>query len=188
MTTANLFHRLPIKPVGAALTACGTFEFSAVQMQMLSTFVKWSLNLKWLFHLDFFKRTFVSKATASPIPADYETIIVNDFLNTNNLAAETVGTASLNREILEIYRDHVLAIDTPLLLMVGELDKTIPPEGMTFLYEKRNAFPAADTTLATFPALGHLPMLEDTPSFSETLRQHIQHCLEKSRVSFPLLA
>lgn len=173
MVTAELAHRHSSQTLSTTIIACGIFEYSAVQMQILSAFIRGTMNLKFLFHLDFFKRAFIQKATSQPIPKEYEKILVDDFLNTDADAAEKVGTFSLNPDILRQYREQVVSIPSPLLLCVGTSDKTIPPEGMTTLYQTRLAeHPELSTQFVQFERVGHLPMLEATAEFAATLSSH----------------
>jgi pimeloyl-ACP methyl ester carboxylesterase len=173
MVTAELAHRYQTQTLSTTIIACGIFTYSAVQMAILSAFIRSTMNLKFLFHLDFFKRAFVQKATSRPIPKEYEKLLVDDFLNTDAEAAEKVGTFSLNPDILRQYRRQVVSIPSPLLLCVGTADKTIPPEGMTTLYETRLAeHPELSTRFVQFESVGHLPMLEATDEFASILSTH----------------
>lgn len=192
MVAAGLARRYPDRAASLTITACGIFDYSAVQMNVLKWFVSATMSLKWMVGVSFLKQAFLSKATAQPISAEYAAIITDDFVNTDSLASERVGTLSLDRDALAEYASTLLSVDLPLLLLIGDLDKTIPPEGMTTLYRKRlqatsplvqpaaealkTASPrlTAPTTLVHFPALGHLPMLEDTPAFSDALRSMIE--------------
>ncbi len=184
MVTAELAHRHHAQVLSTTIIACGIFAYSAVQMQILSVFIRGTMNLKFLFHLDFFKRAFIQKATSQPIPKEYEKILVNDFLNTDADAAEKVGTFSLNPDILRRYHEQVVSIPSPLLLCVGKADKTIPPEGMTTLYETRlKTHPDLPTTFVEFEHVGHLPMLEAIEDFTEMLSAHFQESQKASLVN-----
>lgn len=173
MVTAELAHRHREKTLSTTIIACGIFSYSAVQMEILSAFIRGTMNLKFLFHLDFFKRAFIQKATTQPIPKEYEKILVDDFLNTDAEAAEKVGTFSLNPDILRRYQEQVISIPSPLLLCVGKSDKTIPPEGMTTLYDTRvSKHPMLSTQFFEFEQVGHLPMLEAIDDFTDILSAH----------------
>lgn len=175
MVTAELAHRHQAQLLSTTIIACGIFAYSAIQMEILSAFIRGTMNLKFLFHLDFFKRAFIQKATSNPIPKEYEKILVDDFLNTDAEAAEKVGTFSLNPDILRRYHEQVISIPSPLLLCVGSADKTIPPEGMTTLYKTRLAqHPELPTTFAEFAGIGHLPMLESINDFTHLLASHFE--------------
>ncbi|MCS6988203.1 MAG: alpha/beta hydrolase [Chloroherpetonaceae bacterium] len=175
MVAAELAHRHQDLALSTTIIACGIFPYSAVQMQILSAFIRASVSLKFLFRLDVFKRAFARKAAAMPIPKDYETILVNDFLETDADAAEKVGTFSLNPDILRRYREQVVSIPSPLLLVVGKADKTIPPEGMNTLYETRlREHPELFARFVEFEDVGHLPMLEVPDAFAEILLAHFE--------------
>ncbi len=184
MVTAELAHRHQAQTLSTTIIACGIFTYSAIQMQILSTFIRGTMNLKFLFHLDFFKRAFIQKATAQPIPPEYEKILVDDFLNTDAEAAEKVGTFSLNPDVLRQYRRQVVSIPSSLLLCVGTADKTIPPEGMRTLYETRLAeHPELPTRFVEFDHIGHLPMLEAIDDFTEILSIHFQESQKAALVN-----
>ncbi|MBC8044136.1 MAG: alpha/beta hydrolase [Rhizobacter sp.] len=178
MVAAEVYRRHAAIAASVTLTACGIFAFSAVQMQILTWFVETTISLKDLFYLDIFKVAFVRKATAKPIDAAYRKIIVDDFLQTDSDAVREVGTLSLDRTALERYAQTALSAQVPLLLLTGDKDKTIPPEGMTTLYDARIQSAAVPTTLVRFAELGHLPMLEDTPAYAAALREHLNRSTE----------
>lgn len=184
MVTAELAHRHQMQVLSTTIIACGIFAYSAVQMEILSAFIRGTMSLKFLFHLDFFKRAFIQKATTQPIPKEYEKILVDDFLNTNAEAAEKVGTFSLNPDILRRYHEQVISIPSPLLLCVGKADKTIPPEGMTTLYQTRLAqHPELSTRFVEFEHVGHLPMLEAIDDFTQVLSTHFQESQKAALVN-----
>lgn len=175
MIASELAHRHREKVASTTIIACGIFKFSAVQMEILSAFVRGTMNLKFLFHLDFFKQLFIHKATSQSIPREFEKILVEDFLNTDAEAAEKVGTFSLNQNVLKRYEEQVVSIPSPLLLMVGDSDKTIPPEGMTTLFQTRKMmYPDLCSNFISFSSIGHLPMLECIPECSTALMSHFE--------------
>jgi pimeloyl-ACP methyl ester carboxylesterase len=180
MVVSELAHLHQEKVASTVIIGCGIFKFSAVQMEILSAFVRGAMNLKFLFHFDFFKQAFIRKAASQPIPEAFEKILLDDFLNTDAEAAEKVGTFSLNQRVLERYEHRALSIPSPLLLMVGDLDKTIPPEGMTALFQTRKStYPNLPAKLLSFSNVGHLPMLECIPEFSTALANHFESAEKK---------
>ncbi|ACF13584.1 alpha/beta hydrolase fold [Chloroherpeton thalassium ATCC 35110] len=181
MVATELHHRYPNATASVTIIACGIFDYSWWQMQMLSWFVETSMNFKWLFFLGSFKEAFVEKATSQPIGEAFEKIIVEDFLNTDTEAAKQVGTLSLDKGALDLYTAQSVSIDAPLLLCVGIDDKTIPPDGMVTLYERRQGTAASPTTLIQYPGTGHLPMLENTEEFVKNLREHFSQSAQFAR-------
>lgn len=177
MVAAELFHRYASRAASLTIIACGIFEYSAAdlrfQMQLLAAFLRATMSAKRLFKYAPLRQAFIAKAAAKPIPTEYANIILEDFLSVDDEAATAVGTFSLRRDISLRYTEHVLSAQTHMCLIVGDRDRTIPPEGMTTLFEKRQAQSAAPTTFVRFPSLGHLPMLEDTPAFASVLRQYV---------------
>lgn len=174
MVTTEIHHRYPKSTASVTIIACGIFDYNWMQMQLLGWFVETSMNFKWLFNIGPFKDMLIEKATTKPIESEYADIIVEDFINTNTEAASQVGTLSLDKQALDVYTAQALAIQTPLLLCVGKADKTIPPEGMVTLYEKRKQHNGLKTHLIEYDETGHLPMLEITSEFSENLKEHFQ--------------
>ncbi|MFN3428048.1 MAG: alpha/beta fold hydrolase [Candidatus Thermochlorobacter sp.] len=177
MVAAEVFQRQRQRATSLTIIACGIFEYGAAdlrfQLKMLSAFIHATMKAKRLFQFEPLKRAFVAKATARPIPREYAEILIEDFLTVDDEAATAVGTFSLRYDISLHYIENLLTADAPMCLIVGDKDKTIPPVGMTTLFEKRKAHSSAPTTFVRFPSLGHLPMLEDTPAFAEVLRQHV---------------
>ncbi|MDX2129600.1 MAG: alpha/beta hydrolase [Chloroherpetonaceae bacterium] len=162
-------RRLKSKTDSLTIIACGIFKYSPIQMSILSAFINTSISLKWLFNLEFFQKSFIRKATSQPIPQQYERIVVNDFMNTDSDTTVAVGMASLDPKILALYESHLIQYEAPMHLCVGDEDKTIPPEGMTTLFQVRSTKSSARTAFSRFSNLGHLPMLEDTKGFAAEL-------------------
>ncbi len=181
MVTTEIHHRFPDECISVTIIACGIFDYNWMQMQLLSWFVESSMNFKWIFNLGPFKSGLIEKATTKPISQEYADIIVDDFINTNTEAASQVGTLSLDKHALDVYTAQALAIKTPLLLCVGKDDKTIPPEGMETLYEKRQQHSSLSTRLIQYDNIGHLPMLETTKEFAAALKEHF--AFSESQVS-----
>lgn len=173
MVATELHHRYSKYSASVTIIACGIFDYSWVQMQLLGWFVETSMNFKWLFSFDYFKKILVEKATTQPIAEEYQRIIVEDFMGTDTDAATQVGTLSLDKHALELYTKQSVSIQSPVLLCVGKADKTIPPEGMVTLFEQRQAQTSAPTKLVEFSNTGHLPMLEITEEFVTMLKTHL---------------
>ncbi len=184
MVAAEVFHRQRARATTLTIIACGIFEYSAMelrlQMKMLSAFIHATMKAKKLFKLAPLKQAFVAKATARPIPKQYEEILLEDFLTVDDETAVAVGTFSLRPEISLAYIENLLSAEAPMCLIVGDKDKTIPPIGMSILFEKRKAVSKAPTTFVRFPTLGHLPMLEDTLAFAATMRQYVLNSMQWS--------
>jgi len=177
MVAAEVFRRQRARATTLTIIACGIFEYGALelrlQMKMLSAFIHATMKAKKLFKLAPLKQAFIAKATARPIPKQYEDILIEDFLTVDDEAAIAVGTFSLRPDISLAYIENLLSVEAPMYLIVGDKDKTIPPIGMSILFERRKAVSKAPTTLVRFPTLGHLPMLEDTPAFAAAMRQYV---------------
>lgn len=175
MVAAEVFRRHSNRATTLTIIACGIFEYGAAdlrfQMKLLSAFIHATMKAKGLFRLEPLRQAFIAKATARPIPKEYADILIEDFLTVDDEVATAVGTFSLRHDISLQYIDNLLSASAPMCLIVGDKDKTIPPAGMTTLFEKRKAHSGAPTTFVRFPSLGHLPMLEDTPAFAAVIRQ-----------------
>jgi 2-succinyl-6-hydroxy-2,4-cyclohexadiene-1-carboxylate synthase len=178
MVATELHHRYSKHSASVTIIACGIFDYSWVQMQLLGWFVETSMNFKWLFNFDYFKKMLVEKATSQPIAPEYETVIVEDFIGTDTEAATQVGTLSLDEHALNLYTKQSVSIQSPVLLCVGKADKTIPPEGMITLFEQRQENTKAPTKLVQFSDTGHLPMLEITDEFVKILKEHLDESMK----------
>jgi len=178
MVATELHHRYSKHSASVTIIACGIFDYSWVQMQLLGWFVETSMNFKWLFNFDYFKKMLVENATSQPIAPEYETVIVEDFIGTDTEAATQVGTLSLDEHALNLYTKQSVSIQSPVLLCVGKADKTIPPEGMITLFEQRQENTKAPTKLVQFSDTGHLPMLEITDEFVKILKEHLDESMK----------
>ncbi len=142
----------------------GSFGPEAKQGNTLDVFVNIFVRTKRLYDLPLLRRAVVARSVNRPI-SDWATrVITGDFVQANPKAALEISRSSLADSTLRLYRRELEQLKAPLLLIVGDKDATIPPQGMYNIKRFK-----LGSQLAAFPDCGHLPMLEDSKAFANTL-------------------
>lgn len=145
----------------------GSFDESEPQGNTLNTFVKIFVNVKGLFDLPLIRKAVVGRSVALPIPPQYERVLSEDIARSDRRLALELSLSSLELINLKRYRQELISIKSPLLLIVGDKDATIPPKGM---YNIKQLKP--QSSFVPFADCGHLPMLEQPDRFAKTLLKH----------------
>ncbi len=167
----------PERVASLTIINAGIFAYDPKQVAALRAFTRFSVRLRRLAANPFGRAYMVRFVTSRKIPKGYGRILADDFAQTEAPAALGAALSSLNRDDLARYAADLAAVrgtGSPLLLMVGKGDRTIPPAGMRTLHA---AMPGS--TLVTFAPCGHFPMLEQTPAFVTTLRAHLDGTLRR---------
>ncbi|MEI6043833.1 MAG: alpha/beta hydrolase [Chloroflexota bacterium] len=171
VTATHFASRLEAQGLLASLTIInsGSFEPNVMQGSTLSLFVSIFVLTKNLFDLPLLRNSVVGRSINQPIAEQYARVITRDFVEADRWAALELSRSSLTVPTLKRYRRELETLKSPLLLIVGDKDATIPPAGM---YNIKRFKPAAD--LVAFPDCGHLPMLERAERFAESLGNHFR--------------
>lgn len=148
----------------------GSFDENEPQGSRLNTFVKIFVQVKRFFDLPLVRKSVINRSVALPISAEFERVIVGDIAQANKRLALELSLSALAIENLSRYRQEIIAITAPVLLMVGDKDATIPPKGM---YNIKKFKP--QSRFVVFPDCGHLPMLEQPKRFTNALLEHFSH-------------
>lgn len=181
VTASHFAARAEARGALATLTIVnsGSFEPNARQGSTLDFFVNVFVRTKSLFDLPVIRRSVVARSTYRPIAERDARAITGDFVQADRRAALELSRSSLLASTLRRYRRELEELKSPLLLIVGDRDATIPPAGM---YNIKRFKP--DSHLIAFPDCGHLPMLEKVERFSDALTTHFQSTLSSVREEF----
>lgn len=177
LSAARFAGAHPARVASLTIINAGIFPFDPRQVAALRAFTRVSVRLRRLTATPAGRWYLVRFVTAERIPKGYGRILADDFAGTEAPAALEAALSSLNRDDLARYEADIGTVrdaGTPLLLMVGKHDRTIPPAGMRTLHA---AMPGS--TLVTFAPCGHFPMLEHTHGFVTVLRAHLGGALRR---------
>ncbi|ABL64252.1 alpha/beta fold hydrolase [Chlorobium phaeobacteroides] len=175
MIATEICNRHPESLVSATIVNCGIFDdelLKSFHHVLVGGMIDVAMLFKGVFLLEPFKSLFIDRAIGRPIDQKYRTVFVEDFVASDTRAATAVGKFAIDPEIIGKYTAEAVKIGAPLLCVVGMADRTIPPEGMQTLYNRRIEQSDFLTRLARFDHAGHLPMLEVLPEFEQALRNH----------------
>lgn len=177
MVATEVCNRYPDALLSATIVNCGIFDdelLKSFHQVLLGTMIGLSMNIRWLLRFEPFRSLFVDRAIGKPIEGRYRDVFVEDFIESDREASEAVGRFTTDPLAVGRYTREAVGIRAPLLCIVGMADRTIPPEGMITLYERRKRRSGWPTVLEIFEEAGHLPMLEDLPRFSAVLVRHLE--------------
>ncbi|AOS84611.1 alpha/beta hydrolase [Chlorobaculum limnaeum] len=184
MVATEVCNRFPDALLSVTIVNCGIFDdelLKSFHHVLLGAMIGLSMNLKGLFRFEPFKSLFIDRAIGKPIESRFRDIFVEDFITSDNDASASVGRFTIAPLTVGRYTREAVGIRAPLLCVVGMADRTIPPEGMITLYERRKERSGWPTVLEIFEDAGHLPMLEDLPRFSAVLQRHFDSVREYRR-------
>jgi len=175
MIATEICNRHPESLVSATIVNCGIFDdelLKSFHHVLVGGMIDVAMLFKWVFIFEPCKLLFIDRPIGRPIEQKYRTVFVEDFVTSDSRAATAVGKFAIDPQIIGRYTSEAVKIGAPLLCVVGMADRTIPPEGMQTLYNRRIEQSAFLTRLARFDNAGHLPMLEVLPEFELALRSH----------------
>lgn len=184
MVATEVCNRFPDALLSVTIVNCGIFDdelLKSFHHVLLGAMIGLSMTIKGLFRIEPFKSLFIDRAIAKPIESRFRDIFVEDFITSDNDASAAVGRFTIDPLTVGRYTREAVGIRAPLLCIVGMADRTIPPEGMITLYERRKERSGWPTVLEIFEDAGHLPMLEDLPRFSAVLQRHFDSVREYRR-------
>jgi pimeloyl-ACP methyl ester carboxylesterase len=183
MTATRVCNRHPESLISATIVNCGIFDdelLKSFHHVLVGGMIDLAMLCKGAFLIEPFRSLFIDRVIAGPIEKMYRDIFVEDFVTSDTRASTAVGKFSIDPAIIGRYTSEAVLIEAPLLCIVGMADRTIPPEGMLTLYNRRREQSKAPTRLVRFEHAGHLPMLEVLHGFVQALRAHF---IESTRYS-----
>lgn len=183
MVATEVCNRFPDALLSVTIVNCGIFDdelLKSFHHVLLGTMIGLSMNLKGLFRFEPFKSLFIDRVIGKPIESCFRDIFVEDFITSDNDASAAVGRFTIDPLTVGRYTKAAVGIRAPLLCVVGMADRTIPPEGMITLYERRKELSEWPTALERFEDTGHLPMLEELAGFFKALQRHFEQARECS--------
>ncbi|ANT64029.1 alpha/beta fold hydrolase [Prosthecochloris sp. CIB 2401] len=176
MVAVEFCDRHPGLIQSLAIVNCGIFDdflLEAFQYVVVGSMITLFVPLRGIFRFEPFTSLLVDRVIAKPLPDRWKKVIAEDFISTDPAAASAVGKFAIDPDCVTSYSRKAVTLDIPLLCVVGMADRTIPPEGMLALHQRRNSSPTPyPTTLCRMEAVGHLPMLESEEMFFNALLMH----------------
>jgi pimeloyl-ACP methyl ester carboxylesterase len=150
----------------ASLTIINSGSFGPTDKSgnILIPFVKVIVALKRFSGLPGIRSQVVGRFFAKPIGAQYERTLVEDLIQADRRISLEISISSLEKGNLDQYREDLKNLNAPLLLIVGDKDKSIPPKGMYNIKSFKK-----EAELVPFQECGHLPMLEEPDRFCQIL-------------------
>ncbi|MFM2310893.1 MAG: hypothetical protein RLZZ04_169 [Cyanobacteriota bacterium] len=155
----------------AILTCNGIFEYDALAFAVFHKFggyvVKFRYN--WFLKFPFADRMFMARFLHRPIAQSDRREFLADFLLADYEAAVGTIYTSVSKEAVETMPQEFAQLTVPTLMVSGEKDIIIPAS------MGRQAAALNDKIqYVELPKTAHFPMLEDEPTYLQTIRKFLQ--------------
>lgn len=153
------------------LTCHGIFKYDALTFKAFHAFGRYVVILRpnWLKQIPGVDRMFMSRFLHRPIPSQARKEFLEDFLTADFEAAlGTIYTAVSERASIEMPQAYT-QLTVPTLLVSGEHDQIIPVE-----LGQQAAKLSPQVQHVVIPGTGHFPMLEDSETYLQLVKQFLQ--------------
>ena len=169
---ATLFlNRYQERVEKAILTCSGIFEYDKRAFEAFHKFGGYVVKFrpKWLGKIPLVDRMFMARFLYRSIKAEERQAFLQDFLIADYEAALNTIYTSVSKAQAELMPQEFAKLKVPTLLVSGEYDKIIPAE-----MGRKAAVLSDQVEYVMIPNTAHFPMLEDSNTYLETVRQFLQ--------------
>ena len=163
-------NRYPMLVERAILTCSGVFEYDE---QEFAAFHKWGSQVvkfrpSWLTFLPLMDRLFIARFLHRPIARSASQAFLEDYLMADEEAVLGTLLSSVSKKATEVMPQEFALLEVPVLMVSGEYDRIIPATG------GRKAAALNDKVqFVEIPQTGHFPMLEDSASYLQRVREFL---------------
>lgn len=167
---ALFISQYPQRVKQAILTCSGIFEYEPLSFALFHLIGGYVVQFRpqWLGKIPGIPQLFMSRFLHRSIPQAWQQQFLMDFLQANESAALGVMYSAVS-EWAAIQMPKAFAqIQCPTLLISGEFDQIIPVELGTTAAELN-----PHIQQVVIPETGHFPMLEDAPTYLNTLQKFL---------------
>ncbi|MEB3273600.1 MAG: alpha/beta hydrolase [Prochlorothrix sp.] len=154
----------------AILTCNGLLEYNALAFRLFHIFSRYVVLFRprWFLQVPQLDRVFMSRFLSKPIAATERRAFLEDFLDADFDAAYGTAVKTVSQEMAEATPQEYARLTVPTLLVSGQYDQIITaPMG------KAAADLNPQVTYRCVAGTGHFPMLEDTPTYLEYVRNFL---------------
>lgn len=159
---ALFLNQYPDRVKQAILTCSGIFTYDPLPFALFHLIGGYVVQFRppWLGKVPGVARLFMSRFLSRPIPQAWQQAFLEDFLQANGTAALGLMYSAVSEWAAIQIPQAFAGIQTPTLLISGELDQIIPvPLGQT----AAQLNPWVEQVV--IPKTGHFPMLEDATTY-----------------------
>lgn len=158
----------------AILTCNGIFEYDQKAFEAFYVFGRYVVAFRpaWLTKIPLVEQMFMARFLHQSIPRQDKREFLEDFLMASYDAALGTIYTAVSKKAVEIMPQEFAKLAIPTLLVSGQYDKIIPSE-----MGQRAASLNDRITHRVIPNTGHFPMLEDMPTYLETVQSFLDPSL-----------
>lgn len=154
----------------AILTCNGIFEYDERAFTAFHKFGGYVVKFRprWLYGLPFMDRMFMKRFLYRPLSGAISRSFLNDFLMADYGAALGTIFTCVSQRAAEVMPQEFAKVTVPTLMVSGDRDIIIPAE------MGRKAADLNDLIeFVSIPDTAHFPMLEDTPTYLNLIREFL---------------
>ena len=155
----------------AILTCNGIFEYNALAFAAFHKAGGYVVKLRynWFLKFPFADRMFMARFLHRPIPKGDRQAFLEDYLKADAEAAAGTIYTSVSKSAVETMPKEFAKLTVPTLMVSGEKDIIIPAQ-----MGRQAAALNSKIQYAELPKTAHFPMLEDKPTYLETINDFLQ--------------
>jgi pimeloyl-ACP methyl ester carboxylesterase len=171
-SVATLFcNRYPQRVERGILTCSGIFEYDEKAFNDFHKFGGYVVKFRpqWLGKIPFVDRMFMARFLHRPIPNSERQAFLQDFLDADYDAALGTIFTSVSKAQAELMPKEFAKLTMPMLLVAGEYDKIIPAA-----MGRQAAALNEQVEFVMIPDTAHFPMLEDSSTYLQRVREFLQ--------------
>lgn len=163
-------NRYPERVEQAILTCSGIFEYDQKAFEAFYRFGGYvvAFRPRWLSKIPLVDRIFMARFLKRPIPAAERIAFLDDFLQADYDAAMGTIFTSVSKKATEVMPQEFQRLTVPTLLVSGQYDQIIPAE-----MGAQAASLSDRVQHIIIPNTSHFPMLEDEPTYLETINSFL---------------
>lgn len=168
---ATLFvNRYPELVEKVILSCSGVFEYDEREF---AAFHKWGSKVvkfrpSWLTLFPFMDKLFIARFLHRPIGSAASKAFLEDYLMADEEAVLGTLFTSVSKKTTEVMPKEFALLQMPVLLVSGQYDKIIPATGA-----RKAAALNKRVKFVEIPQTGHFPMLEDSDSYLQQVREFL---------------
>lgn len=168
---ALFLNRYPERVNRAILTCNGVFEYDERAFKAFHQFGGYVVGFRpnWLSKIPLVDRMFMARFLRRSIPATARRAFLEDFLMADYEAALGTIYTAVSKQASEVMPQEFAKLTVPTLLISGEYDQIIPVE-----LGRKAAMLNPNVEHVVIPETAHFPMLEDSQTYLQLVREFLQ--------------
>ncbi len=156
----------------AILTCAGIFEYRKLVFELFYFFGRYVVQFrpKWMAQIPFADWAFMQRFLHRPLAKPLREEFLEDFIMADGAASLGTLKSSVSKQAADEMPQYFRELSMPTLLISGEFDQIIPAR----LGVSAAVLNPENIDHQVMPKTGHFPMLEDSESYLQRVRQFLK--------------